>query len=239
VVASSAKWQTESMRITFFRKMPDDLRNVGLWKKMVGAEPEKQTSLIAGSVFIDEGIWDNLRLYVVSTPDRVDVLIHGASIAQQLPNCGSFIEVTEKLHSVCVDEFYEGCTRIAFGAVLLNPAQSVADAYGITSSFLPHVGLIEGGKDFAYQINIPAISSTIANMEINRLSKWNSIIAKFASVDVASALSNQKELYAARLELDISTSNTNAEVFHPENARKVVLELIDYSKPVLEGGIHL
>src|SRR5262249_10353878 len=97
-------------------------------------------------------------------------------------------------------------TRLAFGAVLLQPVETRIKGYEVLAPYLPALNL-NNASDLVYQINRPRKSwGKIAELEINRLSKW--AVLTYQAVVVPNLLGSPRQVgesYASHLELDIST----------------------------------
>src|SRR4029077_16583024 len=73
-----------------------------------------------------------------------------------------------------IKEMSPTISRLAFGAVLFQSAESHETGYELLKSYLPKLEVdSKGSFDFLYQINRPRLSmSGIPSLQINRLSKW-------------------------------------------------------------------
>lgn len=123
-----------------------------------------------------------------------------------------------------------GVNRLAFGAVLLHSVADRSTGYKYLGNLLTHVSLdADNATDFMYRINWPCQSqSGVDNLSMNRLSTWSiahlrqavvslrgdAVIGQ-AVLEVDTGDAGQKTvsetsvspgIFAARLELDINTS---------------------------------
>lgn len=233
-----AGWQTESLRFSFFKPITGDRRDLGIWRQMVGAEPEKQTSLAGNSVIIEEGDWGAHRLIVAALADRVDIHLQAKPLSPGLPSCGSLDEVFAFVLPAVPTDLFSACHRLAFGLILNNPSNSLAQAYNVTASYLPHIRFLEGGQDFQYQINLPSESTVQPTIKLNRLSKWSSVVVKVLKLDSTAGTTVPQEFFASRLELDINTHAENATPFQLDMARRLLDELIQEARRIFTEGVR-
>ena len=77
--------------------------------------------------------------------------------------------------------------RLAFGAVLLHPAENRVEGYRKIQPYLQHVTMQpEESSDFLYQINRPREAEVaISGLQINRVSKWSVGRMQLITVDAA------------------------------------------------------
>jgi hypothetical protein len=132
-------------------------------------------------------------------------------------------------------------TRLAFGAVLLQPVASVQDAYQRLGHYLPAVTLDPvGSSDFFYQINRRRDSTTgITGLKINRLSKWSaaSLMAMMFTGSPERMLYHpDMSMFFAQLELDINTTPDFQGELEKGQLQSVFSELVQLGCEIAEQG---
>ena len=103
--------------------------------------------------------------------------------------------------------------RLAFGAILLSPAESVPEAYRALDKLLPSVDIDpDRTRDLIYRINRRRSSRCgIEGLEVNRLSTWGAVTVSTVEVELSiegskKVRQSQTSQYACRLEIDINTA---------------------------------
>lgn len=186
------------------------------WNALVPEPPE--TSIIRPQ-YQDEGPFERGRLMLTAQSGRID-WIYGPDIRrleEGLPIVGPVDEVLEGFSNLMHRwlEMSPPLMRLAFGAILLQPAEDRRHGYGALSSYLPAVKLdADTSSDFVYQINRPRSSvSGIPNLRVNRLSKWSvmqmqklRLEVQVAEAQVGQSAVPYEQHSACRLELDINTA---------------------------------
>jgi hypothetical protein len=135
-------------------------------------------------------------------------------------------------------------TRLAFGAVLLQPVKSFAEGYERLERYLPFPLDSTNSSDFLYRINRSRLSFVgISDLKINRLSTW--AVLRVQQVGFAFTLgdipqlapqSRGHEFMVCRLELDINTDANFSRDMNQEYRDAILDELIDLGKEIAEKG---
>ena len=242
----ASDWQVETMRITVF---PSDISAVSLrklWDSVVDKEPDAshyQREMIDSH----EIKFGNGRIVLAKQTDRIDwhyLSIPDSAHSVQLPVIGKLKEelsVFTDLANACFDSTEKpSIKRLAFGAVLLRPVNTVEEGNSILADMLPNMNL-KGARDFYYQVNRRRNSKIDPGIEVNRLSKWNVFSGQLVAVAVNPMQGQHVTTttglsIASRLELDINTAPERIESLPTDKLREIFRELIDLGLEIYRGG---
>jgi hypothetical protein len=231
IINPNCIWQVESLRFTLFYSIVDKQSADGLWERIAGSLPESRAERPQERLLVEEGIWEDNLLSVSVRPDRIDVIISSApTIIPELPNAGQIEGVISKSRNLLDKLPFNGVTRIAFGLVLLHPEQDHLSAYQTLARLLPNMQIESGASEFLYRINLPIKSKSNPLIEINRLRTWAATLIKFFHIDD----SKSEELFATRLELDISTDK-DCSLSDSPNIRDLIDDLIAEAVTIARG----
>jgi hypothetical protein len=208
------------------------------WKEITGNDPDEISkhpppvqSLEAGPFFVG-------RLSVGYQPGRIDLILLPDQTAQseglQLRHVGDFGSAMDSFLPAARKAFRPDMVmqRLAVGAVLLHPVDSVEDGYKVLRSILPVAREIpETASDFSLQLNVPIMLSVtgISDIRINRLLKW--AVARFQLMNmvggsgVPTQIVGGEEMYAVRVEMDINTPADLAVPLSHQNILDVIEHL--------------
>jgi hypothetical protein len=131
--------------------------------------------------------------------------------------------------------------RLAFGAVLLQPVDGLAEGYRLLSSYVQLQIDPENTSDLLYQINRRRVSSSgITGLTINRLAKW-SVLRLQRNLFMLSPGSpvqshTQSEAFACRLELDINTAPEFEGELPQAELPSLIQELVEMGREIAEQG---
>jgi hypothetical protein len=251
-------WEVEVLRLTAFPAVPLDYRQSGWWENVVGEPPETESTQPRTSLHEEvgplgeSGAGLNLRIQ----PERIDWLVTkhlpgaaGAPLIESasLPTFGSFESALQSIRDIAIKWFPEAPSiqRLALGAVLLLPAANRQEGYEILGRLLPALEVDpENSTDLSYSINRPRLSKAVGpSLRINRLSRWSVVqLVGFRlqvptnAGDISKPLTQDSELTAARLELDINTSADHRESFLPGLLVPILDELTEMAIEVAGKG---
>ena len=216
---SSQNWQAELLRYTVF--VPDNvnLMNRKFWQELMGSSPEEAHSRPRQQSFREQGPFLEGLLIVELNRNRIDWKLQrhpNKEYDDLMPTLGSYDSIGNKFHQLMA-QWLPLCpttNRLAYGAVLLLPADTVPEACNTLSTFLPAVEIdCENTTDFLYRINRRRNSSCgVQALEINRVSTWS--IANVSGINVELGPGRQPlqrivkltDATICRLELDINTA---------------------------------
>jgi len=239
-------WQVETLRITVF---PTDMNAVSaskLWDSVMDQEPD---AIHFQKDVIDtrEVKYGNGRMVLAKQTDRIDwhyLSIQNNTDVVQLPIIGTLEEELNNFTDLANAWFGSAdlisMYRLAFGAVLLRPVNTVEDGNLSLEGILSNMNL-DGVRDFNYQVNRRRRSKVDPEIEVNRLSKWNVYSGKLVTVAVNPAQGQQVSStsdprIASRLELDINTFPERTQPLPQEKLFAIFNELVDWGLEISEKG---
>lgn len=131
--------------------------------------------------------------------------------------------------------------RIAFGATLLQPTQSHADAYQLLDDLLPAVSVAPDSSDFLYQVNRRRPAGGEGTL-VNRLSHWSAMQMSVQGIQVGGTPESlagfqvTEPVYAARLRLDINTVPREDIVLSAAAQQEMFHSLVEYGEQIATQG---
>lgn len=232
-------WQVESLRFTLIYSSGNRPSINGLIEKITGSLPSNRTERPQDNYLVEEGVWQENLLSIVSYPDRIDLLFSSNVVPSKVPrlsNVGLIDDVVPMALPLLENLSFSEVTRIAFGLILIHPEQDHASAYKTLRKLLPNVEIEPDAREFLYQINLPVKSKKYPEIEINSLRKVSAIVFKYFNV-LETNNRNIKELFASRLELDINTHQDFALTSFPD-IQGMMNELINEAVAIAQGDTH-
>lgn len=244
-------WQAETLRLTVFHSPDVHVAEPTWWAELRGEPPEIKLSRPKVGAQREEGPFEEGKLVLAVQMGRIDwlftIAIDKEPNAEGILTIGNFPESLGKFLELMQRWFELGscpsAQRLAFGAVLLQPVESLQKGYRRILEYLPYVESgPEGSSDFLYQINRPRDShSEIPGLRINRLSKWSvaglTRMQSKLSVSPPSVMYFQgQEHFACRLGLDINTAVDLKEELTREQLPVIFRELVDLGKQIAQEG---
>lgn len=209
-------WQAQLLRLTIFTQS-DQLNPQLWWDEVVGEAPDTINSQPKLQRFLAESNYGLGKLTLKTQPDRVDWIYAAVEPGnpQEIASLGEYEEALKIFLEISSRWFklkgIPSGVRVAYGCILIQPAEDRPSAYEILDSFLPSVNLDKNSSDFVYQINRPReLEFSALKIKVNRLSKW----ATGANIQQDIVLSEGRpfrgkvtllSLYS-KLELDINTT---------------------------------
>ena len=245
-------WQAETLRLTAFLAEPLDVSRLAWWQSIVGEPPEMRTLRPRQDRLEESGKVGNgvCSLSLDCNPKRIDWLLT-PSIAEdrelsEFPSCGAFPDALELFRGLLMPWLPEcpRTRRLAFGAVLLHPVDSLEAGYRWLSTLLPSIRLDPGASsDFSYSINRPRELKTDAGtVGINRLSRWSAVKLSGILLNVSDGIALPeprafgRDLLSCRLEIDINTAPTFEGDFFGAGAATMTSKLIDIGCELASRG---
>jgi hypothetical protein len=214
---TTANWLAERVRCTVFFPANSPLPDPGtLWKEWADDEPSEVITKPKEGLHVASGEFLGATFHVQAQADRVDFNLLAPKretplepgefpVAGEFGLIGEFAAIAKKWFSTAPT-----LTRVAFGAILMEPAESKEAGYLRMDELLPDVTVDEDARDFRFQINRRRESEVVPSLLLNRLSKWSVAVIQPMMVQfqiggpVSSATSTTQ--HAARLEVDINTA---------------------------------
>lgn len=224
---SGVEWETQALRVSIFLRSPFSTNSV--WADITGEEPESDDNRPRQGQRIQQGPFLGGMLEVSNTAPRIDISVTPAPTTEPVYTFGAF----EQLSSAFVDRVATwlkatklDCVRIAYGAVVLAPADDRAAAYDVLSKYVPSVKFDAANSQEAfYRINRPVPCECLKGEVLNRITTWNSIRVRRAFAVGASVEFQEVEHHFARLECDTNTSQDRKEPFAMQDLPRILLEL--------------
>ncbi len=206
-------WQVEHLRFTVFGDAAA-LDPTAAWRGMAGADPEIVTNQPKQGVAQVQGkLDDQRRLGLQVQPRRIDWVLGPADVEGPPPEgffaIGALSTALENFLGL-VNRWlpaWPGAERLALAGVVHQPQPDRVTGYKQIQQYLPAISLDPESSDFLYQINRPRPSQTgIANLRINRLTKWSVAFLTHLSGSDLTRLSEVSHRYACRLDFDVNTA---------------------------------
>lgn len=246
---SISGWQVESLRFTAFPAPTAVIGEPTWWQDVTGEPPEKRMVAPKRGALQEEGQFEGGRLILSVQPMRIDWVVT-AHIAEgkeleTFPTIGPFNELLGTF-LVLIERWFQSETapivkRIALGATLVQAVENKHIGYEQLARYLRTVDIDpSSSSDFLYQINRPRVSASgIADLKINRLSKWSVAGWRSALLAVTPASVEQAmgpESFACRLELDINTAADFVGPLPRDGLPKVIQELANLGQEIARDG---
>ena len=243
-------WSAESFRLTTFHDSvsPFVQDAAGLWELVTGDRPEQVSSRPRENLTLVEGSFAGNRLLFSCRHDRVDWNIRSAPPPPELPaedfnvmgHLMAHLQPFLELSNTWLRES-PGINRLAFGAVLLMPAEGLSAAYEDINQLLPRIEVDStGSSDFFYQINRPRPSESCEGVLINRLTKWSVMQGGSLGFAIQGNAETQfrlgRDFFACRLELDLNTAGILQNPVAGEEAVLLLAELVTLGKEIAAQG---
>ncbi len=237
-------WECENLRLTAFPVHGTQSGDIDWWTELTGDSPETETNQPKRGIWVQEGSYASGHLILRVHPVRIDWVFAAEKVEPEelgdVPQIGPFSEVS-KMFTQLLSRWLESdacppVRRLAFGAILVDPAEDRVDGYRKMNGYLPSVELdVEGSSDFLYQINRQRQSETAPDLLLNRLTKWS--IAAWRLATLARGTDKPvTERYYCRLELDLSTAvDFEGELLRAQLS-SIFAELVELSKEIADKG---
>jgi len=237
-------WQTELLRISAF---PISGATVvpNSWKEITGSDPDEISKHPPPVQSFEAGPFFGGRLSVGHQPGRIDLILMPDQTTQpeglQLRHVGDLGLAIDNVLPAARKAFRPDMVmqRLAVGDVLLHPVESREDGYKALRAILPLAREIpETASDFSLQLNVPITLSVtgIADIQINRLLKWNAARMQMMNLVSGSGVPTQivggTEIYAVRLEMDINTPADLAVPLSYQNILDVIEQLAAQARAI-------
>jgi hypothetical protein len=244
---SLSSWQAALLRLTAFPSPVARFDNQNWWQQVVGDAPETITTQPRLGGVVTEGTYSDCPLTLSTHPTRIDWVYGSREITNPVAELaditiGTFQD-SLKIFTVLMNRWFAlldvpSLVRLAFGAVLLQPADSGPSAYENLSRYLGHAIDLEGARDFNLQINRRRDSKRIPSLKINRLARWSVFVVKQEVIAPSTPRSSypSAEFYACRLELDINTDVDYEGELHPKQLPQLFSELTSLGEEIALKG---
>jgi hypothetical protein len=210
---------------------------------LVGQPPETSTAKPNKSELQEVGPFGPGNLVLQFQPFRIDwVLTPRLEDAPEKTWIGPFSEALKTVNPL-MTQWLKNCpplNRLAFGAVVFEPAQDRSIGYEKLAKCLPDVKIDpKGSRDFFFQINRPRNSGVVNGLVVNRLSKWSvSAIIPIRFLMTPESLQQQmgEGKQAVRIEVDISTAAEFSGELPQAKLPHIFEELVSLGDEIIEAG---
>ena|SRR2546422_285084 len=242
-------WYVETSRLTGFLPEGTAGSGEGLWKAVVGNEPEATIVRRAQGVRQDRGDFDGIPLALNTQSNRLDWLFSGAQSSDVAEKIGfqavGDVEYAWRLLGKLTKLWHPHMApfaRIALGTVALLPVESRRDGYNKLRPLLPNLNMdLEASTDLLYRINRPRPSNaSIGGLRLNRLATWTVEESQILAIEPTSpqTVASGKPTYACRVELDVNTMPEFKGTFDPSQSVKIIEECLTLASELIEKGDH-
>ncbi len=246
-------WLVESLRWTTFLSPSAGIEE-DWWSRVTGTPSEAKISRPRLAGYQEQGLFDGKLLLLTVLPKRVDwqlsLAVRPEETLPDFPSIGAIAATVPPFLQLIRRwlEIAPHVERLAFGGVLLLPVDDPKMGYRkLSETFLRTLPIdVEGSSDFFYQINRPRVSRTaITGLRVNRLSKWSvglyqrlMIGLTVGAGESTAEKAEGAQLYACRLELDISTAPEFPSELPREQLHSLSDELVELGLEIaLEGDV--
>jgi len=243
------EWLLEQVRVTAFRYPGVDMDPEIQWKTFAATAPEQIQVKPGIKSARFEAPYGPGRLILSVDPQRIDwtlVPVASEEAPDFFPVLGNASESATAFVKAAggwlSSEVCQRLVRFAYGCVLLHAFKQRIEAYQLLARKLPAINLdVDNSGDFLYQINRLTTSRLIDGLRVNRLSKWAAIrlimgVMAPAGPGVPMRYPPVADVYATRLELDISSDADRNEDLPRKTLGELLLELIEHANRIAING---
>lgn len=244
-------WRVQFLRLTSFpgpEKLPG---STNWWLESAGEKPESTTVRAKEGLQVQEGPVENGSLRLTVGPLRIDWVLGPPPPEESDPSpridvgplpatLGAFRGMLKRwlTSPTCPPS-----ARLAFGAVLIQPAETLTDANRLMAAYLVESVRIDPAKsrELLYRINRCRPSQSIADRRIiNRLNTWSVLMIKRFLVPLLGE-ANPKVVSLSQgpllqLELDINTQDDADAPIPQELLPTAFDELVDLGCEIATRG---
>lgn len=236
----TAAWQVELFRLSLFLSPTTETETALSWESLVGESPASLESQPRLGIQQESGPYNAGVLTLVQQPQRVDCVF---SALEQKENSFGYIgplrETLQSFTEISLRALAKSprLIRLAFGAVLLQPAESRTAGYRQLAPLLPAVTLDpDNMSDFMYRINRRRSSKILDKLDLNRLSSWSVAALLQAQFPFGGQATVKEYAFASRIELDINTVPDYKADLPQDKLGDLFRELSEYALEIAEQG---
>ena len=236
-------WQAESLRLTVF-PIPESSHSAQTWwTELFDAPPDQVVTKPRSGHTQIQSVLDNDIFQLQADPMRVTLLRTARPPDEPIMGnnmLGSYgaarREFTELVAKGISLGSFPRIQRLAFGAVLHQPATDLQAGHGVLAQYLPNVEIDEGASDFLYQINRKRPSSVIDGLEVNRLSKWSMALVHGVILRGDGAVVHTARELSCRSELDINSDAENKNEIPRKSVGDLFTECVEFASEIATNG---
>lgn len=240
---SADTWLVAVLRCSVFTAITSDMRNWFSLEQITGNLPDQVVSNpkigTQEEICASGGVTTSLKY----EPGRVDLVQQAqfpedARTLEEIPNFGLFQERHAEFRHMCsklfgvLDAHNVRATRVAFGPELIQPVPDRRSGYVRLNALLSVVEVDPESTDFIYGVNRHRMSTAIAGVRINRLSRWSvrRIDAKMPDLQIHVSLS------AVHVLLDINSIPDERRDFSAREAESLFGEFVGLAGEIARQG---
>lgn len=235
-------WSADHLRVSLFASELWTEAAESIFSGVFDSEPESITNRSAASESSAVGIWDELRVEVKRTFNRIDFILQAIPTESVGPMPMILdVEVVMPKFSSLVAKWAaiqtQGVVRIAVGCNAFLQAKSVKDSYFKLKELVKVIDIdVDRFKEFRFQVNLPTPSSVSPDMLVNRLSNWASVSLRAALMGVEAPRYFDDKYYVS-CSLDVNTDSERTQSINSELIEKLTEELSLTCADILDSGI--
>jgi hypothetical protein len=235
-------WSADHLRVSLFASEVWSTPVEDVFSGVFGAIPETITNRPTASETSAVGVWEDFRLDVKRTFNRIDFIVQGVptEVVGPIPLIKDVKSVLPKFSSLIAkwgSTQPKGVIRIALGCNAFLLSQSVEDSYVKLKDLIKVIDIdVARFKEFRFQVNLPKTSSTSPDITINRLSNWASIAIRAALIGVEAPRYFDDKHYVS-CSLDVNTDSERTQPINVDMVEKLTEELSLICTEILEVGI--
>ena len=240
---STHLWQAASLRLTVF-PVPESEHSVqSWWTELLDGPPEQIVTKPRSGETRLQGTTDNLLLQLRAEPMRIT--LQCSAKPPSLPpvgehTLGPYTEARGEFSTLVSEGVSLGTfpdiERLAFGAVLCQPASTLQSGYRTLERYLPKVKIDDESRDFLYQINRRRPSRVIDGLQVNRLSKWSIALVQDMMLRGDGAVLKMASALSCRSELDINTDPSRKRELPRDRLRDIFAECVAFADEIATNG---
>lgn len=207
-------WFCEHLRVTIFTH-PFEIEDAdSWWSDTTGELPATSTVERKTGKRADDGPYRDRILSLKVQATRIDWVL-GADVANATSGIGfssigtlpDSLDVMREVIDKWIKLKLPPVIRIAIGTAVMLPVSDRAGGYRALQPLLSNIKLnSQNTREFEYQINRPRKSTTIPDLEVNRLCRWSVAAYMVQAITVGQpAVAPTVHSLACRIEPDVNT----------------------------------
>lgn len=238
---SATDWSADHLRVSLFSDVAWAEPSDAIFTGAFDGTPESVTNRPIANESSASGSWSGARLEIKKAFNRIDIILQAtpveASPIALLNDVGNLLPHFVGTVSRWAVAQSQGINRLAVGTRGFLPAIDVRDSYIKVRDLVKVINIdVDRFKEFSFQVNLPVQSSSVQNVQINRLSNWASLI--FRAGLIGSENSRYlDEKYFVTCGLDINTEAERVEPYAQEDLEPLLSELNRTALQILVDGI--
>lgn len=225
-------WLAPQLRLSVFSDQQVSLSDSD-WSVLTGiSEAENRSTIPGGRVFFGTALGAMTIAQFQGT--RADIILRSGEAGP--PDIDPYLGLADALKQFVpaterwLRQLRLPIKRIAFGATLLFPVETVEAGYHELSSLLRSVKISPGMRDLLYRCNWRRTSKEFPDVELNRLTTWTILTVMGRGIQLAGGqvrvIDEGNEMQFVQLEVDHNTAVESSDAFNIERAGPIYDELV-------------